>query len=198
MSGTIQLLIALLLTQNIVAQTSALADHVPALGPTATSGPREHRVLATRSNGHAPLPRHHKAVPQLRLHGSILVMDDRMDDVELVVIVENGECQGATIRRNGRFEVLLPAGVKARLIFQKTGHEAKEIIVDGTALPRMHTGLKQRNVQFDVVLVPEAAAEGLAGHSPVGSILFRKGTGSLQVQHHAGSVMDARLGRRGR
>ena len=128
------------------------------------------------------------------LTGQLLVIDDDMRDVELLIAVENGTCDHARITRNGRFDIILPAGAKARLTFQKPGHIAKEINVDAKDLKKDLIGRgEDRKVNFDVILAPEEAFPGLAHDGPVGTITFRRGTGALMVDHHPSLVAADRV-----
>lgn len=134
------------------------------------------------------------ATQEVWITGQLFVIDDRMDDVELLIDVENGQCQSARIKKNGRFDVLLPAGAKARMIFQKPEHIAKEVVVDASDLDRkMFTRGEDRRVDFDVILIPEEHYPGFMHDGPVGSITFRQGTTVLKVQHHETLVAAERL-----
>src|SRR5690606_20858976 len=42
--------------------------------------------------------------------GQLLVVDDRMDDVEMIVEVQNGECRSARLKKNGRFDLSCQRG----------------------------------------------------------------------------------------
>ena len=134
------------------------------------------------------------ATQEVWLTGQLLVSDDKMDDVELLIAMEDGEYRNARICKNGRFDVVLSAGSKARFVFQKPGHLAKEVLIDASELSADLIGRgEDRKVKFDVILAPENAFPGLAHDGPVGSITFRRGSTALKVDHHEKLVAADRV-----
>ena len=134
------------------------------------------------------------AARQVRLTGMLLARNDRMDDVELSIGVENGDLLSAQIQGNGRFDIILSAGSKARITFQKTGHLAKEVLVDASHVNDRFIGRgEDRKVKFDVILLPEDAYPGLVHDGPVGSITFRMGSTALKVDHHEELIATDRV-----
>ena len=160
------------------------------------STPIEHYSVRWKKGGSSTFSKRtlRTAPEEVWLTGQLIVKDDAMDDVELLIAVENGECREARIRKSGRFDIVLAAGSKARLTFQKPDHIAKEILVDATNVNKDLIGRgEDRKVKFDVILVPDDAYPGLVHDGPVGSITFRRGSSALKVDHHERLVAADRV-----
>jgi hypothetical protein len=144
------------------------------------------RYLIRSGNGHS-MRANSKAVV---VKGTLLIPDDRTDDVVLLVEVDGGTLLHAQLRRNGRFSIHLPADVRARLYFQKPGHGVKEIWLDTRNAHSGERRLERRNVAFDVVLVKLTESSGGQGaEGPEGRIAFLAGTGAMRVHYREGALI---------
>jgi hypothetical protein len=177
MQGRMYLLMAMLLSGSAILPADAMADDddvgVSTYSVKLNNDDRLSLKKARKISG-----------ADVWLSGQLLVPDDEMDDVELFVEVENGNCHYARIRKNGRFDLLIPGGAVARLIYRKPDHISKEIVIDLSDLDGPSIGDKERKVEFDVVLLhskefPDAAYDG-----PVGSIDMMRDPRLIKVTHH--------------
>ncbi len=88
------------------------------------------------------------------------------------------------LRRNGRFEVDLPVGVVAELIFEMPGQLTKVVMVDThNALSGSTAGERNKNVKFDVVLGSAKYRQHRVYAGAVGRIRFIKGSGAMVVEY---------------
>ena len=121
---------------------------------------------------------------EVRITGWLHSKDGRMDNAVLVVELEGESCLYTELAFNGRFAFTVPLNAKARLIFLKPGHLAKEVDVDTrNALNTPQAERLNRKVEFDVVLENEEQRPGRRYEGPVGSITFLNGTGNMKVKH---------------
>lgn len=112
------------------------------------------------------------------LHVEDLTMADVVVELEI-----DGEVQRGSVGENGRFELSLPADVRALLRFTKPGHLPKEVVVDTYHVNEGGFDGKTRNVSFAVILEAERHMAGLTYPGPVGGLRFEQGGGCLAVDH---------------
>src|SRR5690606_37951843 len=158
MPRKINLMVAVLLASGAIAQPREEAVlHVPgrSSGTTAIERNVDRKTIRSGKDNKDPFKKldRRSAARYVWVKGRLLVIDDSMNDVEMIVEVQEGQCRSARLKKNGRFDVVLPAGSRARLIFQKPGHIIKEVLVDATGLSRdpIIRG-EDRKVDFDVIL----------------------------------------------
>ncbi len=107
-------------------------------------------------------------------------------DERVLVFDADGRCLARTpVAFTGHFRVALPAHAQVTLHFRKPGHVEKVVRVDTrNAVDSAKARRLNRNVHFDVVLVPVVELPDMAYDGPVGSISFVRGSGLMTVRHH--------------
>jgi hypothetical protein len=121
---------------------------------------------------------------QVTISGKLFADHGDLTDALLVVELEEEQCLRSVLLHNGRFEFKVPLGAKARLIFLKSGHLTKEVLVDTrNALNTSRARKLNKNVKFDVVLESTEERKHQAYYGPVGYIHFVNGTGLMRVRH---------------
>lgn len=176
MQGSMNLMFALLLGSGAMAQHAVPIED--------ESEARRARIIRT-SEEHLSLKKARSASPcDVWISGILLVPDDSMEDVELLVELDNGACDQARLRKNGRFDLFIPAGSIARLIYKKPHHITKEVLIDLSDLDQRSAQLKERKVEFDVILVHEKELPGIGYDGPVGSIDMIGSSRMIKVTHH--------------
>lgn len=116
--------------------------------------------------------------------GKVLVDDDVRNGTLEVVEVDNRVCIPLVVHPDGRFELVLAAGNKAYLRFEKEGYLTKEILIDTKNANLTREALRRNNLlRFAVQMVPNLPDGSLAYAAPVGYISFLKGTGLMKVEY---------------
>jgi hypothetical protein len=118
------------------------------------------------------------------IKGQVLVDDDVRNGSLEVVEVDNRVCVPLLVHPDGRFELVLAAGEKAYLRFEKEGYITKEVLVDTKNANLTREALrKNKLLRFAVQMVPNLPDRSLAYVAPVGYISFLKGTGLMKVRY---------------
>lgn len=121
--------------------------------------------------------------PAVRITGRLFIPDRSVNDLVLSVEVEDA-CLYAEVTENGWFTILLPKGALANLAFMKPGHLTKEVVIDTkSAFSGDRSVKRDRELEFDVVMVPEAKHPGQSYIGPVGSVGYANGSGLVRVRH---------------
>ncbi|MGB3869338.1 MAG: hypothetical protein WBG34_03680 [Flavobacteriales bacterium] len=122
---------------------------------------------------------------RVTIRGQVLV-DDAMGNSNLEVVeVDNLVCVPLSMHPNGRFELVLTAGNKAYLRFEKEGYLTKEILVDThNANITREAVKKNKMLRFAVQMTRELPDKRLQYAEPVGIISFLKGSGLMKVQYN--------------
>ncbi|MCB0756854.1 MAG: hypothetical protein KDC01_00230 [Flavobacteriales bacterium] len=139
----------------------------------------------------APTGSAQKHTDKVTIRGQVLVSDTARSGTLEVVEVDNHYCVPLVVHSNGRFELVLEAGNKAYLRFEKDGYLTKEVLVDThNANITREAVRKNKMLRFAVQMTPELPDKRLHYAAPVGIISFLNGTGLMKVRY------DRRLVRR--
>lgn len=118
------------------------------------------------------------------IRGQVLMADTIHNGIFEVVEVDNLICVPVVLHPNGRFELVLTAGDRAYLRFEKEGYLTKEILVDTRNANITREAVKKNStLRFAVQMVPERADKKLHYAGPVGVIRFLKGSGVMNVKY---------------
>ena len=129
---------------------------------------------------------------RVTIRGQVLVGDTVRNGILEVVEVDNHVCVPLVMQPNGRFELVLHAGTKAYLRFEKDGYLTKEILVDTRNANITREAVKKNKMlRFAVQMVPELTDKEMQYAGPVGVITFRKGTGLMKVQYDRSLVRSS-------
>lgn len=122
----------------------------------------------------------------VQVSGWLLMEAGANKDVLVVVELDNAHCLPVKLKSNGRFSVDLPTGSQAVLRFSRAGHITKEVVLDTrNAAPHGTQQYKAAKVHFGVDLSTGEGHPQYGFDGPVGTLAFKRGTGSLAVKHHA-------------
>lgn len=118
------------------------------------------------------------------IRGQVLVDDTICNGILEIVEVDNSVCIPLIMGPNGHFELVLAAGNKAYLRFEREGYLTKEILVDTQNANLTRESIKKNKVlRFAVEMVPERADKKLHYAGPVGVIRFLKGSGLMKIKY---------------
>lgn len=103
----------------------------------------------------------------MTIRGQVLV-DDAMGNSNLEVVeVDNLVCVPLSMHPNGRFELVLTAGNKAYLRFEKEGYLTKEILVDThNANITREAVKKNKMLRFAVQMTRSCPTNGCSMRNP--------------------------------
>lgn len=125
-----------------------------------------------------------KHADRVTIRGHVLVNDTVRNGTLEVVEVDNRYCVPLVMHSNGRFELVLEAGNKAYLRFEKEGYLTKEVLVDTQNADITREAVKKNMMlRFAVQMTPELPDKRLHYAAPVGIISFLKGSGLMKVQY---------------
>ena len=129
---------------------------------------------------------------RVTIRGQILV-DDTVPNGSLEVVeVNNRVCVPLEMHSNGRFELVLAAGNKAYLRFEKDGYLTKEVLVDTKNADITRDAVKKNKMlRFSVQMVRELSDKNLHYAGPVGVIRFSKSTGLMKVVYDRSLVRSS-------
>lgn len=121
---------------------------------------------------------------RVSIKGEVLVDDTMRNGTLEVVEVDNRVCIPLLVHADGHFELVLEAGDRAYLRFEKKGYLTKEVLVDTRNANATREALRRnRLLRFAVQMTPELQDPQLQYAAPVGHISFRKGNGLMKVEY---------------
>lgn len=121
----------------------------------------------------------------VQVSGRLLAKGSHRNEV-VRALDEEGRCIARTTTDlTGRFRLELPRDARVQLHFSKPDHLEKVVKVDTHhAVAGKRARRLNRNVRFDVVLVPGTELPDMGYDGPVGTITFVRGSGLMKVHHH--------------